>query len=259
MPKRFTDTEKWKKKFVRRLASGYKLFWLYILDDCNHAGIWEVDFEIARIKIGSDDIKQEQAIKIFGSKIHIFDGGEKWFIPDFIDFQYGKLNDTNRAHKSVVELLSKYSLLKLINKPLLSPLQGAKDKEKDKDKAKDKDSAENNVFETWKRLRAGRKMSTSNNRKDSEPLQAQIDSKQLSMADLEKAMVAMLDDAGWKHKTLQTLAKHLDRFLAAGKGKKADRMWRCPECGDERAGAGTHDTGYCSKHGTLVKMDRIAV
>ena len=53
MAKRFTDTDKWKKGFIRNLPSKYKLLWLYILDDCNHAGIWDTDFEVASIRIGS--------------------------------------------------------------------------------------------------------------------------------------------------------------------------------------------------------------
>ena len=43
-------------------------------------------------------------------KIYPFADGEKWFIPDFIDFQYGVLNPDNRAHNSVIQLLNKYNL-----------------------------------------------------------------------------------------------------------------------------------------------------
>ena len=46
MAKRFTDTDKWKKGFIRNLPTKYKLLWLYILDDCNHAGVWETDFAV---------------------------------------------------------------------------------------------------------------------------------------------------------------------------------------------------------------------
>ena len=52
MSKRFTDTEKWNKKFVRSLRPEYKLLWMFILDECNTAGIWDVDIEVAEIKTG---------------------------------------------------------------------------------------------------------------------------------------------------------------------------------------------------------------
>lgn len=106
MAKRFTDTDKWKKPFIRGLQGAYKLLWLYILDDCDHAGIWQVDFEVARIRIG-EQIDREQAISAFGDRIEIFNNGSKWFLRDFIEFQYGQLSEKNRMHLSVINILAK--------------------------------------------------------------------------------------------------------------------------------------------------------
>lgn len=136
MAKRFTDSTKWSKPFIRCMKAPYKLLWLYILDECDHAGIWQVDFEVAQVKIG-ERINLETALQQLNGKIYPFADGEKWFIPDFIDFQYGVLNPENRAHNSVIQLLNKYNL-SLEIKPLTSPLQGAKDMDKVKDKEKDK-------------------------------------------------------------------------------------------------------------------------
>lgn len=138
MAKRFTDSEKWKKPFIRTLKAPYKLLWLYITDECNHAGIWQVDMDVACLKIG-EKLNFNEALSSFEGKIFIIENGEKWFIPDFIEFQYGTLNPTNRVHESVISLLSKYNLLdeNLNIKPLDSPLQRAMDKDKDKDKGKD--------------------------------------------------------------------------------------------------------------------------
>lgn len=140
MSKRFTDTEKWRKPFIRTLSTPYKLLWFYILDECDHAGIWHVEFDVASLRIG-EEITKEEAIKQFDGHIIIVDTGAKWFIPDFISFQYGLLNIENRAHNSVINRLNKYGLLYKI-KELISPLQGAKDKEQDKDKDKDKEKKE---------------------------------------------------------------------------------------------------------------------
>jgi hypothetical protein len=138
MAKRFTDTEKWKKPFIRGLQGAYKLLWLYICDDCDHAGIWQVDFEVAKIRIG-EDICLPDALECFGDKIIVFDNGNKWFIPSFIEFQYPSgLNPDNRAHNSIIILLEKYNLLKNENKPLTSPSEGRKDMDKDMDMDKDK-------------------------------------------------------------------------------------------------------------------------
>lgn len=144
MAKRFTDTNKWNKRFIRGLKAPYKLLWIYICDECNHAGIWDIDFEIAPIKIGVK-INEKDAIRYFGDKIKTIDNNSKWFIPSFIEFQYGELSHNNRAHTQVIFQLSKFDLLpeniknKPLNMPLVSPLQGGKEQEQEKDKDKDKE------------------------------------------------------------------------------------------------------------------------
>lgn len=144
MSKRFTDTDKWKKPFVRGLEGAYKLLWFYILDDCDHAGIWHVDIEVACIRIG-DNITLSEAQEKFTNHIVIFDNGNKWFIADFIEFQYGELNENNRVHNSVLKQLNKYGLNE--NKGLTSTLKGVKDK--DKDKLKDQDKEIQEFIDFW--------------------------------------------------------------------------------------------------------------
>src|SRR6187551_466134 len=107
MAKRFTDTDKWKKQFIRGLEAPYKLLWLYILDDCDMAGIWPEDFEVAEIRTG-EKLNRDKAIKAFGDRVEIF--GNKWFIKDFIPFQYGELKETNRMHVAVLGTLKKNNI-----------------------------------------------------------------------------------------------------------------------------------------------------
>jgi len=100
MAKRFTDSDKWKKAWFRKLSPKYKCFWIYITDQCNHAGIWDVDFDLASMFIG-EDIKSEEVLDLFPSHIHQINE-TKWFIIDFIEFQYKCgiewLNPKNKAH-----------------------------------------------------------------------------------------------------------------------------------------------------------------
>ncbi len=133
MAKRFTDTEKWKKPFIRSLQGAYKLLWMYICDDCDHAGIWQVDIEIAGIRVG-DTIDEKKAVKLFGEKIILLDNGSKWFIPSFIEFQYPSgLNPDNKAHGGIIKVLNKYNLIDSEFNLLTSPLQGDKDMVMDKE------------------------------------------------------------------------------------------------------------------------------
>lgn len=131
MAKRMTDTDKWKKRFVRELSPQHKLLWFYILDDCNHAGIWEVDLEVASIRVGFD-LSHDNLPSSFGEKVISFDNGDKWFIPEFIDFQYGELNPNSNVHKSVIALLEKYNL-----EGYLKGSQGVQSTLNNKDKDKD--------------------------------------------------------------------------------------------------------------------------
>ena len=120
MAKRFTDTERWKKPFIRSLQAPYKLLWFYICDDCDHAGIWQVDLEVAQIRIG-EGFNIKDALSSFGDKVISFDNGTKWFIPSFVEFQYGDLKDNNRVHDSVNKILKKYNLINKENKNQISP------------------------------------------------------------------------------------------------------------------------------------------
>ena len=126
-----TDTDKWKKRFLRELKPQHKLLWFYILDDCNHAGIWDVDIEVASIREG-EELIYDMLPQAFLDKIVIFDNGDKWFIPDFIDFQYGELNPNSNVHKSVIALLEKYNL-----QGYVKGSQGVETTPQDKDKDKD--------------------------------------------------------------------------------------------------------------------------
>jgi len=140
MAKRFTDTNKYKKPFIRGLQGAYKIFWDYLYHECDHAGIWIVDFEVAQLYVGKDmPINKKEALECFNEgekRIIEIDKGRKWFIPSFIEFQYGELNEKNRAHNSVILILKKYGLYKK-NKVLASPSEGAMDKDMDMELVKE--------------------------------------------------------------------------------------------------------------------------
>ena len=122
MAKRFTDSDKWKKGFIRGLPPKYKLLWFYILDDCTNAGVWETDFEVASIRIGIK-INEKEAINYFAEQIKIFDKGQKWFVPKFIEFQYGVLNANSRPHQSVIKQIERYNLYDLEETKLIETVK----------------------------------------------------------------------------------------------------------------------------------------
>ena len=134
--KRLTDSRKYFDPWFRKLGAEYKLFWYYMLDMCNHAGIFLFDLDHTNYLLKTS--LSEKGIKeAFGDKI-FYVSGEKWFIPKFVEFQYGELDEKNRVHKSVLTILKKEGAYKALTRPLL----GCKDKVKVKVKVKKEENKE---------------------------------------------------------------------------------------------------------------------
>jgi len=138
MAKRFTDSRKWYDPWFRKLPYAYKLFWYYITDTCDHAGFWKVDFEMASFCIG-DDIKPEEVLQTFNTneKVRIKPiKNDIWWLPSFIEFQYGKLNPNNNLHKSIILKIKTSGARQGLGRGSPAPMV----KDKDKDKVKDKNN-----------------------------------------------------------------------------------------------------------------------
>ena len=119
----------WDKAWFRRLTPQTKLIWIYLLTRCDHAGIWDADWEAAEFFIG-DKVNYRRLPKIITDKMQEIDGGRQYYIPSFIEFQYGELRENSKPHLSVLKRLKDKGLLTLKYKE--------KDKVKDKTKVKDK-------------------------------------------------------------------------------------------------------------------------
>ena len=133
MAKRFIDTDLFRKPFMRSLEAPYKALWIYLLCECDHAGIWVVELDVAQIRMGLKLDPDKVLEKMQGAVVSV-DGGRKWYLPDFVPFQYGTLNPDNRVHASALSRLEALGINpseSKENKPLTSPLQGDKDKDKD--------------------------------------------------------------------------------------------------------------------------------
>jgi len=145
--KRFSETTKWADPWFRALPIEAKCLWLWILDNCDCAGIIEIDMGLAEFQIGASK-PLASPLQALGDRVEMH--GSKLFVPKFIRYQYGdQLNMANTAHKGVVRRLElakitcPVTIVDKINeaptKPLRSPLIGAQDK--DMDKVNDKKSS----------------------------------------------------------------------------------------------------------------------
>jgi hypothetical protein len=109
--KRFIDTKIWDKAWFRKLSTKNKLVWIYLLGKCDHAGIWDADWELAEFIIG-ETVTYEELPDIIKDKMQYIEGEDQYFIPSFIDFQYGELKEHSKPHMSVIKRLVEKKLYK---------------------------------------------------------------------------------------------------------------------------------------------------
>jgi|9_EtaG_2_1085328.scaffolds.fasta_scaffold24866_5 hypothetical protein len=140
MAKRFIDTKIWDKAWFRKLSSKNKLFWIYLLTKCDHAGIWDADWEAVEFLIG-EWVSFEELPTEITSKMNYIKGDNQYFIPAFIEFQYGSLRENSKPHLSVIK--------RLTEKGLLNPKESVSNTLKDKDKAKVKLKDKKKRGEEW--------------------------------------------------------------------------------------------------------------
>jgi len=142
MAKRFTDTELWQKEWFLRLPDLQRCLFLYIKDNCDCAGVYEANFLMLEF-IFHQKITKEDILKINETKKQIeFLEGNKFFLTDFCQFQYGELKNSCKPHLKVIETLKKHNLFERVSKGYVYPLDTLEEKEEEKEKEKYKEKEE---------------------------------------------------------------------------------------------------------------------
>lgn len=105
--KRFTETNKWRDAWFRRLSGSAKLLWYYLLDNCDQIGLADMDFDFASGDCGQP-IK-EKHLEELADHVQVIGNG-KIFIPKFIHFQYGELSIACPPHKTILKMVESHGL-----------------------------------------------------------------------------------------------------------------------------------------------------
>jgi len=245
MAKRLSETTIWADQWYRELSPVGKLFWKYILDNCDFAGIWKVDFGLASFQIGTV-VDNKIVEEINGKKVRLLavDPGNYLFVVDFIKFQYGHLTES-KFHNNVKKRLSDLSLLDTVFDTLSHTLPDTvchtvKDKDKDKDSLNLKDKEEERGEggtggkpKTWKEdfavYSAELKRQWTEIMKDPEWM-AEMKKYNPGLdirLSLEKAMNLFWGtEAGWKHKKKKRAASiDLKATLSNALSMKQNQVW----------------------------------
>lgn len=138
MAKRFTDTDKWKREFFCELSPQGKLVWIYILDQCDHRGVWIRNFKLMSDQVGFR-VNQELFEKWLGAKVKLLEN-DKYLIPSFIEFQYGELKSSNHAHIGIIRMLEKSGVSLGPSEGLVRGSLAPQDKDKEKDSSSFKET-----------------------------------------------------------------------------------------------------------------------
>lgn len=138
MPKRFTATEIWEEDWFLDMPYEYKLFWFYLLSNCDHAGLFKVNLR-SFCGLNGVNLTSNKALEYFNNgkdRIRVINS-TLWLIEDFFVYQYGSVfNMNNRVHESIFNLYQRQK----IELTSIRGLTDLKDRVKDKDKDKDKDN-----------------------------------------------------------------------------------------------------------------------
>jgi hypothetical protein len=132
MAKRFVDTEIWGDKWYRKLPCKYKELWRYICENCDNAGVWKVDIDLAIFQIG-ETLEHDEALRFLNDgkeRVSVLNHGTYWQVKEYVKFQFGALSDKSRVHESVLKLIENHR----VSKGYQYPIHRVKDKDKDKDK-----------------------------------------------------------------------------------------------------------------------------
>jgi len=130
MAKRLTDSEKWNDDWFISLDNDYRIIWIWLLDNCSHAGICKRSMKLLNMMCNTN-ITEEELLKQMEERVVLVDNN--WFIPKFLKFQYANLHSDRPVIVSVVKELVKLGYDKLIPESFGNDYLMIKDKSKDKD------------------------------------------------------------------------------------------------------------------------------
>lgn len=110
MPKRFTATEKWDDPWFIDLNVEHKAMWQYLCDKCDNSGVIDISIRMATMLLNGDNNIQLILDDFCKDKRLTKLSNGKYWINNFISFQFGTLSETSNLHKNVIQCLKNNNL-----------------------------------------------------------------------------------------------------------------------------------------------------
>lgn len=253
--KRFTDIEIWDKEWYMELTPKHKCLMRYIFDKCDASGCWKPNWKLASVHIG-DKVALTDLSELPKDQYEVLGNG-KIFIPDFINFQYGKISKASPAHNPVFIAIEKNNLQNRVFNRVPDTLQ-----EKDKDIEEDKEGEielEGIIVEKKFICPAMQRIFKANvpsyivdDKRDFKPLLsiAQFIHKHEKLSGnvlevnkcifeiWEKISIWISEDAWYSQKSLSTISNHIQEIINKsknGSSKSNSKSTSSPSAGREQA------------------------
>lgn len=106
---RFTDCDKWRDPWFMDLTMEMKMLWIYLCDNCDNAGVWEVNHRLAEFQLGQR-IDWTMALNVMEGRVAIIADATKWHLTKFVGFQYPSGLGESNVHQQVRRLLAAHGL-----------------------------------------------------------------------------------------------------------------------------------------------------
>ncbi len=108
--KKFTDSEKWRDPWFRSLSVESKTLWIFLLDEVDNAGIWEIDQSYFKYASGvKKDL--ENLLSTLGDRVVFLPDKRHLLIPKYCFYQQGGfLTENKPAHRRIFQLLQRHEL-----------------------------------------------------------------------------------------------------------------------------------------------------
>jgi len=162
---RFTDEKKWSDKWFRSLSSSDKLVWIYLCDNCDIAGFYELDDSYIAFHTGLDVDIVRESIKALSRGYLGAKGSDYIWIKNFLKHQKNHiLNSSNNCHKGIIKRIQDKlfyfpSIPEILgaNKGLFSPTGKGKGKGKGNGKESLEDQESLEAFDIFRKVYPGTK------------------------------------------------------------------------------------------------------
>ena len=106
MSYRFTNSDKWTDSWFSDLSADAKLLFIFLYENCDNAGLYEVNKKFMLFLLGFQEEQLKNAIKEIGKAYIKSNDGTKIWLKNFLKHQkLMPLNWKNNAHKQIITIL----------------------------------------------------------------------------------------------------------------------------------------------------------